>query len=142
MPKCAVEIRMNLSHIASMSRISEKLLVIALMLLLGLSPLHGAMGEIDSFSQHGESVHQIFDLQDDDVVDHSNHSATQECGQCNIETGCNGHSCSTGHCVTCVIALLPVFSLPTNHLAESLSSRLNNRHLKPISSSLFRPPRT
>jgi len=124
-----------------MCRLSEKLLVILLTLLLGLSPLQGAIaGFASSFEQEG-GVHQMADRHDGGIVMAADHAAAQDCEQCNAEAGCNGHSCSSGQCASCVLAVLPIFPDILHRTATSGLLRTDNGFVSKLSSSLFRPPR-
>ena len=122
-----------------MYRLSEKLLAILLTLLLGLSPFQGAMAGFAASSDQEGGVHQMSDTQGDMVMDID--PATHDCEQCNADDGCNGHSCSSGHCASCVLAVLPVFSHPTNLSATPGLLRADDDFVSQLSSSLFRPPR-
>ncbi len=123
-----------------MDRLSEKLLAILLTLLLGLSPLQSAMAGFAVSSDQEGGVHQISVIQGDMVmnIDH----ATYDCEQCNADDGCNGHSCSSGQCASCVLAVLPIGSHPINFKATSKLLQKGDYFVSQLSSSLFRPPKS
>ena len=122
-----------------MHRLSERVLAILLTLLLGLSPLQGAESGFALSANQDGSVHQMADGHDD-CMD-SDRTAAQDCGQCNSEAGCNGHSCSSGQCASCALAVHQVFSYHTNPTITSGFPRADDGIVKQLSSSLFRPPR-
>ena len=123
-----------------MHQSSKKLLAILLALLVGLIPLQSAMaGFADSFGQ-GDGVHQMTDRHDGShaMVDHV---TGQDCEQCNIDAGCIGHSCSSGHCVSCVLGLIPVRSFPAHPFAESVQFGTDDSFVRQVFFFIFRPPR-
>lgn len=120
-----------------MCRLSKKLLTVLLALLLGMSPLQGAIaGFASSFDQEG-SVHQTADRHD--IA--TDHAAAQDCEQCNTEAGCNGNSCSSDQCASCALVVFTVFSYHTNLTAMPGLSRAYDGFVSQHSSSLFRPPK-
>ncbi len=125
-----------------MSQSPKKMLAVMLAILVGLSPLQSAMaGFADSFGQ-GEAVHQMADRHDGSLAMTTGHAMTQDCEQCKVDTGCcNRHGCSSGHCVSCALALLPMLSLPTHQTASSVLFRTDDGCVSQLSSALFRPPR-
>ena len=125
-----------------MRQSSKKLLAILLALLVGLIPLQSAMaGFADSFGQ-GDGVHQMVDTHDGSQA-MADHVMAQDCEHCKVDAGCsNGqHGCSSGHCVSCVLGLLPVLSFPTHQSAASVRFRTADGFVRQLSSFLFRPPR-
>lgn len=124
-----------------MDRLSEKLLAILLTLLLGLSPpLQGAMAGLAVSSDHEGETYQMSDTQGDMVKDID--PATHDCEQYNADDGCNGHSCSSGQCASCVLAVLPICSHPINFKATSKLLQKGDYFVSQLSSSLFRPPKS
>lgn len=119
----------------------NKLLAILLALLVGLIPFQSAMaGFADSFGQ-GDGIHQMADRHDGSQA-MADHVMAQDCEHCKTDAGCsNGHGCSSGHCVSCVLGLLPVLSVPTHQSAASVQFRTDDGFVRQLSSSLFRPPR-
>ncbi|MBL3591192.1 MAG: hypothetical protein JMN24_15585 [gamma proteobacterium endosymbiont of Lamellibrachia anaximandri] len=121
-----------------MPRLSDKLLAVLLTLLLGLSPLQGAMAGFAASPDREGSVHQMSDMHDSGMV---MDQAAHDCKQCSADDGCGGHSCSSGQCASCALALLPVFLLPTHLAATPVLPRADKGFVSQLSSSLFRPPR-
>lgn len=134
-----LETRMNPSYILPMRQSPKKLLAILLALLVGLIPLQAAMaGFADSFGQ-GDGAHQMADRHDGSQA-MADPVMGQDCEHCKADTG-NGHSCSSGHCVSCVLGLLPSLSFSTHQSATSVQFRTVDGFVRRLSSSLFRPPR-
>lgn len=67
--------------------------------------------------------------------------AAQDCAGCSADADCNGYDCSSCHCVSSVLALLPLFSFPTNPGATGAFSRMDHGVIDQLSSYLFRPPK-
>ncbi|MBA1445539.1 MAG: hypothetical protein FE835_11705 [Gammaproteobacteria bacterium] len=114
------------------------MLALLLTLLLGLSPLQGAMAGFAAASDWEGSMHQMSNMHDDSMV---MDQAAHDCEQCNADDGCAGHSCSSGQCASCVLALLPVFLLPTHLAARPILPMADKGFVSQLSSSLFRPSR-
>ena len=117
-----------------MSRISEKLLTVLLTLLLGLSPLQGAIAGFASSLDQEEGMHQMSGTHGDMAmnIDHGAH----DCEQCSA-----GDGCSSGQCASCALALLPYITLPKNLTAAIELLRTDDGSVSQYSSFLFRPPR-
>jgi hypothetical protein len=122
-----------------MRRISEKLLAISLMLLLGLSPLQSVIAGTAS-SDQGEPAPQTACMHDGSMMMASDQS-THDCDQCDRDTGCSIHSCSSGHCTFSVLAMIPAFSYPMNLAVIAGLPAADDGFASQLSSSLFRPPR-
>ena len=105
-----------------MRRLSEKMLAILLILLVGLSPLQGAMAGFASLPDQGEGIHQMTDRQEGGMVMASDHGAAHDCEQCKAEVGCHCHNCLSGHCVSCGVVLPPAFSLRCNFYSPAENS--------------------
>ncbi|WP_177419603.1 hypothetical protein [endosymbiont of Lamellibrachia barhami] len=84
------------------------------------------------------SVHQMSNMHDEGMV---MDQAAHDCEQCNADDGCVGHSCSSGQCASCVLALLPFFLLPTHLAVTPVLPMADKGFVSQLSSSLFRPPR-
>jgi len=125
-----------------MHRLSDKLLAMLLALLLGLSPLQGAMAASFAASGQGMAMHQMADVDDGAVA--TSDMASHDCDQCNSGKGCGSQGCSSGHCASCLSCTMapPLsFSLPT-HPATTVTLPLENRGIvSRLTFSLFRPPR-
>ena len=122
-----------------MQSLSEKLLAVLLTLLLGLSPLQGAIAGIASSAQEG-GLQQMADMQADHMVVNSDHAA-HDCDQCNADDCCGGHSCSSAQCASCVLAVISVFSHPIKLSTTSEHPRVDDGFASQPSFSLFRPPK-
>lgn len=108
-----------------MNKHSENLLAILLTLLLGLSPLQGAIAGLATSFDKEEDVHQLFDSQGHIVMDTG--PVCHDSEHCNTNVGCDDHSCSYGQCATCMLAVLPVFSYPVNPVTTSELLRKDDR---------------
>jgi hypothetical protein len=117
----------------------EKLLAISLMLLLGLSPLQSVIAGTASPDQ-GEPAPQTACMHDGSMMMSSDQS-THDCEQCNSDTGCSNHSCSSGHCAFSVLAMIPAFSYPLNLAVIAGPTAADDGFVSQLSTSLFRPPR-
>jgi hypothetical protein len=122
-----------------MYRRSEQLLAVMLILLLGLSPLQSAIADA-AFPTRGEPAHQTACMHDGGMMmagDQSPHG----CDQCNSDTGCSNHTCSSGHCTSSVLAMIPAFSYPLNLSVVAGLPAADDGFVSQLSTSLFRPPR-
>ena len=126
-----------------MRRLPEKLLAVVLSVILGLMPLQGAMaGFTTPIKQMGEvHHHQMGNHHDGSQVLDAGHSAMMGCENCNTDAGCSGDNCSSGHCVSCLLALLTDFSFSVHQTIASVVMQTHNDLVKQSISSLFRPPR-
>ncbi len=123
-----------------MHRLSEKLLAVFLILLLGLSPLQNALAGIAASSDQRENALQIECMHDGEMVMVADQS-THDCDQCNTEHGCTSHTCSSGHCTSCVLAVLSAFAYPASHTVITKMLSVEDSVVTKLSASLFRPPR-
>jgi hypothetical protein len=119
---------------------SKKLLVILLTLLLGLSPVQGAMAELTSLAQPMGHAHQLVDTQDDNGID--DNQPFQESGQFDTDTGSTNTSCLSGHCAACAMVLTQAPILSTIYTSKPLLLQVTGHFTSPPSASLFRPPRS
>ena len=116
------------------------MLVVFLALLLGLSPLQGAMaGLMSSFEQEGRMHHQMSDTRCD--IHMENGRAAQNGNQCDTQADCTDHNCASGHCASCVLAVIPHFSNFSSLHNTPEFSRTHEKFAGQLASSLFRPPR-
>ncbi|MEN8179114.1 MAG: hypothetical protein ABFS39_10930 [Pseudomonadota bacterium] len=122
-----------------MHRLSKKLLAVLLTLLLGFSPLQGVMAGVAASFDQEEGVHQMTGMHGDMAM--ATDQAEHNCEQRHADDGCNSHSCSSAQCASCVLALLPFFSFPTNLTATSLSYSVADGLESQLSSPFLRPPR-
>jgi hypothetical protein len=126
-----------------MCRFSEKLLAILLSVLLGLIPLQGAMAGLASLLEQTSEVqqHQMGSHHDTGQGSTVDHGAMMDCENCNTHTESCGDKCSSGHCVSCLLALPAGFSFSVHHTSTSLVMQTHCLLVKQRISSLFRPPR-
>ena len=126
-----------------MRRLPHKLLTVLLSLLLGLIPLQGVTGGFTPpLKQKGEENHYQMEAHHDvGVVLINDQAAELGCENCNPDTVCNGNNCSFGHCVSCLLALVPDFFFPTLQTTASIVIQTDSDLLSQAISSHFRPPR-
>ena len=122
-----------------MCRLSEQLLAVMLILLLGLSPLQSVIAGTVS-PDRGESVSQTGCMHDGSMMMASNQS-THDCDQCSSDAGCSHHSCSSSHCTSSVLAMIPAYSYPLNLAVIAGLPAADDGFVSQLSTSLFRPPR-
>ena len=116
------------------------MLVVFLALLLGLSPLQGVMaGLLSSVEQEGRMHHQMSDTGCDMHME--NDHAAQSGNQCDTRSDCTDHNCASGHCASCVLAVIPHFSSFSSLRNTPEFSRTREKFVDQLSTSLFRPPR-
>ncbi len=122
-----------------MHRLSEKLLAILVMLLLGFSPLQGVMAGIATSLDRQAGVHQMDGMHGDMVM--AADQADHKCAQCNTDECCAGHDCASGHCAYCVLALPTIYAYQTNSPVAHVLIRADDGFVNQTSAALFRPPR-
>jgi hypothetical protein len=123
-----------------MRQISGTLLTVLITLLLGLSPLQGAIsGVSDSFDQQADA-RQIADAIDSGIAVSSDYAVIQNCGQCSVDDDCFSQSCPT-ECATCALALPPIASPLTNPVTTPRMLPADEGVVKQLATSLFRPPK-
>lgn len=110
-----------------------------LILLLGLSPLQSVIAGAASPDQ-GEAVPQTACMHDGSMMVSSDQSI-HDCDQCNSDTGCSNHTCSSSHCFSSVLAMVPAFSYPMNLAVLAALPAADDGFVSQLSTSLFRPPR-
>lgn len=113
-----------------MYQLSEKLLAVFLTLLLGFSPLQGAMVSVASSFDQGEGTHQMAGMHAGMAMA-SDHALGHDCEQCNTD------DC----CASCVLALPAIYSYHSNLTATPVLIRADNGFVNPLSASPFRPPK-
>jgi hypothetical protein len=124
-----------------MRKISGTLLTVLITLLLGLSPLQGAIAGIsDSFDQQADA-RQIADATDSGIAVSPDYAVTQNCEQCDVDNGCFSQSCPPGECATCALTLPPIASHLTDPIPTPGMLPTDEGVVKQLASSLFRPPK-
>lgn len=127
-----------------MPTLTDKLLSLALALILGLSPVQAAMAGVamggaqeQAVSQPSEPGGHMALVQ----MPQEQMSQQHECAQALSTDCCGDGECSAGHCNCCLIGLvaMPVASRfsPPSLQSHALSSGVISRHPIP----LYRPPR-
>lgn len=128
---------MNLSIIQVMHGFQERLLAIALVLLLGLSPLHSALAGIAWSQVQDQSMADC--MHGGDIAMVAGQS-TPDREPCCIGQDCAGHACSSGHCTTVGMAIIPAFSFVLTHTVAVNIDLVKNSFESQYPPSLFRPP--
>lgn len=127
-------------YFLEMNRFTKKLQAFLFTLLVGLSPLQGALASfVETFDQQ-ENTAQMADTSNNMAASLA-FVVTPNCGQCNIADACFSHSCSSGQCATCALAPPPVVSHPVNTAATSNMPGADEGIVKQLSIPLFRPPK-
>lgn len=124
-----------------MSPLTEKLFAIVLALVLGLSPLQGAIAA--AVSSAGVDTHSEFSsLQTlDDAAVTGAIDMGHDCDRCAPDGCCNGGSCASMQCSTCVAVPLASFPAAATHSTAAPESSYNHGVLTDTVASLYRPPR-
>jgi len=123
-----------------MHRLSKKLLAIMLSILLGLSPLQGALAGYVTFDDQPENVHQPVSLHAD--MDMADNPSAQDHEQCGTDLTSMNHCCSSGHCASCAVGITQVSILSTINISEPLPIQVDDRFVSQPSTALFRPPKS
>lgn len=126
-----------------MHRIPGQLLAVLLSVMLGLIPLQGAIAGLSSSLEQTSKAHQhqMGNYHDVSQVSAADLGAMMDCENCNSDSGCSGDSCSSGHCVSCLLALLTEFSFSLRPNTASVVMQTHSALVNQRISSLFRPPR-
>jgi hypothetical protein len=122
-----------------MCRLNDKLLTVILALLLGLSPLQGAVASILYSPSINVGMHQMLGQEDGSGV--SSHQLCPDCQQYMAENCCPMHAGAASHCACFVVVILPeTASLFIPTLTPSLRTP-NHSFTSRYTASLYRPPR-
>lgn len=126
-----------------MCRLPDKLIAVLLSVVLGLIPLRGAVAGVTStVNQTNEQhLHQMNVNHSSDVVLMDDHATTMGCEICNAHSLCSGSNCVSGHCVSCLLALLPDTLIPRHQISAIIIIQPDIDWGRQPTSSLFRPPR-
>lgn len=127
-----------------MPTLTDKLLSLALALILGLSPVQAAMAGVATGGAQEQAMHQPSEPDGHMALaqmPQEQMSQQHECEQAMNTDCCGGDECSAGHCNCSLIGLVAVpiasrFSPPLLQ-SHALSSGVISRHPIP----LYRPPR-
>ena len=128
---------MNLSIIEAMHEFRERSLAIALVLLLGLSPLHGALAA--AFWSQGQGQPMADCMHAGDMVMADGQSA-QDREPCCVGQDCAGQACSSGQCASVGMAILPTFSYVLAPTVMANSNLVKNSFESRYPPALLRPP--
>jgi hypothetical protein len=124
-----------------MRKLHDRLLAILLSAILGLIPLQGAVAGVYMLQDMAGEAHPMNGHHDAARVSTAEHHTGMNCDACNLDSGCNGDNCSSGHCLTCLLALPGDFSFVIERTTPSPTVQSDNDLVKRHLSSLFRPPR-
>ena len=124
-----------------MSQLTKILQAFLFTLLLGLSPLQGAIASFVDSSDLQKLTHLMADASDSSMVVSFADAMTPNCGRCNNADTCLSHSCSSDQCASCALALPPVASLLQDTTATLALLRAGDGIIKQYSIPLFRPPK-
>jgi hypothetical protein len=124
-----------------MLQIINKLLVVLLAIVLGMSFQHGAVAGFVSTGTQFLHLNQpieladtnLFSVSDDTSIQESSGSVTSDCSK--------DKSCSLGHCATCVLAMFPAVLSSESFTSSSVLSVNPGNFVSHRSSPLFRPPK-
>jgi hypothetical protein len=117
------------------------LLAVLIALLLGLSPLQGAIAGFSDSLDLQADARQIADAIDSGIAVSSEFAVIQNGGQCDIDNGCFNQSCPPGECATCALTLPPIASNLTNPVTTPRMLPADEGVVKQLATSLFRPPK-
>ena len=124
-----------------MRQFSGKLLAVLITLLLGLSPLQGAIANFSGSLDQQGGAHQMADAFDSGIAVSSDYMVIQNCEQHGFDDDCFSHNGSAGQCATCALALPPIASYPTDPTATPGMLRADEDTVKKPDTSLYRPPK-
>ena len=110
-----------------------------LALLLGFSPLQGAVAAVLATPAQGMGMHQMVEKADD-KKSVSAHQMKHECQQHQADNGCTNHAGSSGHCASCVIAILPDTTSSFTPTVTLASRPSNVGFTSQYTTSPYRPP--
>lgn len=128
-------------YIDNMRKSFGILLAALITLMLGLSPLQGAIaGFSDSFDQRGDA-RLIADAIDSGFTVSSDYAIFQNCEQCNVDNGCFNHSSPPDECATCALTLPPIASNLTKPVTTPRMLPADEDVVKQLAIPLFRPPK-
>lgn len=120
-----------------MKYLSDKLLMIALAIVLGVSPLQTIAASVSKCMSGSESMHHQMNVSNNTMQHNMGMIQSENQHEC-----CQQNTCDMSHCASTIAAVLTSDNL--NDMAYTIS----NVHLKPTvslisfySSSLYRPPK-
>ncbi len=122
-----------------MHSLSDKLLPILLALLLGFSPLQGAVASMSSSPYQNMNMQQVMDHEDGRGV-----SPHQQCPHCqkHMSDNCSlMHAGSANHCTGCIVGILPATTSLLTPTLRPLLRTHEHQFTSQVTASLYRPPR-
>lgn len=128
---------MNLSIIEAMHESRERLLVMVLVVLLGLSPLHSALAAVTWSQVQDQSMADCIHTGNMAMADGQ---STQGSETCCVGQDCAGHACSSGQCASVGMAIIPTFSYVFAPTVMTNSDLVKNSFESRYPPSLLRPP--
>lgn len=124
-----------------MSQFTKIMQVFLFTLLVGLSPLQGAMaGFVETFDQ-AEKIFPMVDSSDRSMISSFADVVSPNCNQCNDADTWFIHDYSSGQCATCALVLPPVASQLQEPTATPALHRADEGIIKQFFIPLFRPPK-
>ena len=123
-----------------MCRLPEKLLTVLLALLLGLPPLQGALGGLIPTPNQGEELHRVAGMAADNL-EMPAEQKTHDCEQSHSQGCCDGSTCFSSQCCSCIEVLFSSLGHPTAGFLQSCIRPTAEAFVGRPASSLYRPPR-
>lgn len=123
-----------------MRQLTNNLVKLIVALLLGLSPLQGAIASMLDTHSNDMAIHQMMGGE----LDVSNaflNSMHQDCPQQMTDGGCKMHIGASGHCASYAVAMLSATTNAFTPLFESSSLPSRERFSSQYTTALYRPPR-
>lgn len=124
-----------------MYTLSEKLLAAIMALLLGLSPLQGAVAAVLDTPIQGTGMRLMVEEQGNDTSMPS-HQMDHDATQLMPDGGCTTHAGASHHCASCATGIITdLTSLTHPATAQELRLATQDGFTSQPVSSLYRPPR-
>ncbi len=123
-----------------MRRLTDKLLTVMLSLLLGFSPLQGAVASMLDTPSQGVDMHQMIGYEGE-VNTLSSDQMHQDCPQHMVDNGCQTHVGTSNHCSSCVVGLPSAMTAVFTPILKPSSRPFNDGFASHPVTSLYRPPR-
>ncbi|MEN8171171.1 MAG: hypothetical protein ABFS08_13190 [Pseudomonadota bacterium] len=124
-----------------MRSLSDKLLAAILALVLGFSPLQGAVAAVLDTPSQGMGMHQMMESQGDQNSVPANQMSHDYCQQNKMDDDCTSHAGASSHCSSCVVGLIPVTTINITPTLISGPHPSSDGFISQHAPSLYRPPR-
>ena len=129
-----------IAYIITMHYLTDKLLTVTLALVLGLSPLQGAVASM--LDTHSDSVGmQQMMAHAGDMSSLSAPQMNHDCSQHMGDSGCQTHAGASSHCSSCVVGIHSAMIAAFTPILESGTRPSNEGFTSYSTTSLYRPPR-